>query len=330
MHTVNGYLGTYFSPQSAGIYRFQFDSDTGMLSEPELYYTAPDSKYLSLFQGRLAAVLKKGGKAGACLIDVTGSSPRLIGELYEEAGSACYVVQDSRFIYTANYHEGCILIYQKNGNGLSLYKRLEAGLKAGCHQILFHGRYMLVVCLLLDRILFYDMDRGFAEAGTLEFSRGTGPRHGVFDRAHKRFFLVSELTNELFLYETEDSPHFSLKYVSPILPEGMTWNPAATSAAIRLSPDECFLYLSTRYADLITVYQLDGFHPKQIQQTDCGGGHPRDFIITKDGSYLLAVNRYEGGLVSFRLDRDTGKLSALCSRVSAPEAVAVVLEETFS
>ena len=62
-----------------------------------------------------------------------------------------------------------------------------------------------------------------------------------------------------------------------------------------------------------------------IQQTESGGSYPRDFIITGDSKFLLAVNRYEGGLVSFRLDPDTGMLTELCSRVPAPEAVSVVL-----
>lgn len=328
MQVLNGYLGTYSSPQSAGIYRFQFHSDTGIITEPELYYTAPDSKYLSLYRGQLAAPIIKGEKAGVCLLDTAGTPPRLIGESLEETTSACYVIQNEEFLYTANYHEGSILIYRKTQNGLTLWKRLETGHEAGCHQILFHGSMMLVPCLLRDQILMFDMDRGYAEAGHIAFPSGTGPRHGVFDRAHKRFFLVSELSNELFLYETGHGSQFTLKSVQKILPEGRTWSPAAISAAVRLSPDEHFLYISTRYADFITVFQINGFEAEKIQQTDCGGSYPRDFIITGDGSFLLAVNRYKGGLVSFRLNKSTGRLDGLCSRVPAPEAVAVVLDET--
>ena len=67
MQVQNGYLGTYFSAQSAGIYRFQFDSDTGIITEPELYYTAPDSKYLSLSHGLLASPLIKEGEQASAL-----------------------------------------------------------------------------------------------------------------------------------------------------------------------------------------------------------------------------------------------------------------------
>ena len=120
MQVQNGYLGTYFSAQSDGIYRFQFDSDTGILTGPELYYTAPDSKYLSLHHGQLASPIVKDGKAGVCLIDTAGERPRLTGELFEETGSACYVIQDDAFIYTANYHEGSILVYRKEPGGITL------------------------------------------------------------------------------------------------------------------------------------------------------------------------------------------------------------------
>lgn len=326
MQVQNGYLGTYFSAQSAGIYRFQFDSDTGIITEPELYYTAPDSKYLSLSHGLLASPLIKEGRAGVCLIDTTGERPLLAGELFEETKSACYVIQDDTFIYTANYHEGSILIYRKEAHAISLSKRIETGYQAGCHQILFHGHIMMVPCLLRDQILLFDMNRDFAPAGSITFPQGTGPRHGVFDRAHRRFFLVSELSNELFLYEAGTGPQFTLRSVQKILPEDRVWSPAAASAAVRLSPDERFLYLSTRFADLITVYQLDGFQAVKIQQTESGGSHPRDFILTGDGRFLLAANRYEGGLASFRINPGTGMITGLCSRIAAPEAVAVVLD----
>ena len=49
MNILTGYIGTYASPQSLGIYRFSMDLDNGNLSRPELYYDALDCKYLSLY-----------------------------------------------------------------------------------------------------------------------------------------------------------------------------------------------------------------------------------------------------------------------------------------
>lgn len=73
MNILTGYIGTYASPQSLGIYRFSMDLDNGNLSRPELYYDALDCKYLSLYGTLLAAPRKRDGQAGICLLDTAGA-----------------------------------------------------------------------------------------------------------------------------------------------------------------------------------------------------------------------------------------------------------------
>ena len=75
------------------------------------------------------------------------------------------------------------------------------------------------------------------------------------------------------------------------------------------------------------MFALDGLQATSIQQVSSGGVHPRDFILTPDGNYLLAANRTKGSLACFRLDPESGKIGALCSSVPAPEAVSVVLAQ---
>lgn len=328
MDILTGYLGTYASSESLGIYRFTIDLRNGALSYPELYYKAPDCKYLSLDGTLLAAPQKRDGRAGICILDTDGDQkkdmPVVIGEEFKETSPACYVVQDGNYLYTANYHEGSVLVYEKLPHELRMVKGIEMGCKAGCHQILFYSHYMLVPCLLLDAVKIFDCHKDFALVSQLGFHKGTGPRHGVFDKDHSRLFLVSELSNQIFVYKT-DHRLDDLQNVYPILPEGTACDQPPASAAIRLSPDERFLYVSTRFADLITVLEIDGCFLKPVQQTNCGGVHPRDILLTPDGNFLLAVNRTRGGLVSFRLDPESGRLSELCCRVPAPEAVSIVL-----
>lgn len=334
MNTLTGYLGTYASPESLGIYRFTMNLENGALTRPELFYQSPDCKYLSLFGTLLAAPEKQDGKAGLCLLDTAGGKASFIGAGYHETSPACYVIQDNARIYTANYHEGSVLIYEKSDGGLKLAKQIDIAPKAGCHQILFYSHYMLVPCLLLDAVKIYDCDNGFSPAGELTFPKGTGPRHGVFDRDRKRLFLVSELSNQLFVYSInpdtgnarDAAMSFQLQHVYSLLPEDAKYPEPPASAAIRLSQDERFLYVSTRFAEIISVFGIEGDCLRLIQQTGSGGIHPRDIALTPDGSFLLAVNRTQGGLVSFRVDPDSGRLTGPCSHVPAPEAVSIVFE----
>lgn len=327
MQKLIGYIGTYESPASPGIDCFSLDLETGRLSAPQRRFAVPDSKYLSLFDGVLAAPVRRDGRAGICLLDIDSPGDSPLGECLPEQSPACFVTQDERYVYTANYHEGNVLVYDKSGKTPRLARTISIAPGAGCHQILFTGDYMLVPCLLLDRVNIYDRSQNFAEAGAIPFEPGTGPRHGVFDRAGRRLFLVSELSNELFVYEWTDPTSVRLRGRTPILPQNFTSDPAPASAAIRLSADERFLYVSTRFADVITVFALDGFQAAPIQQVGSGGVHPRDFVLTPDGNYLLAANRTQGGLACFRLDPTSGKIGALCSSVPAPEAVSIVLSQ---
>ena len=124
-------------------------------------------------------------------------------------------------------------------------------------------------------------------------------------------------------------PDFSMKLlqICPILPLDAVYEEPPASAAIRLSPDQRFLYVSTRFAEVITVFKISHGRLEQIQQTGCGGIHPRDMVLTPDGRYLLVANRTQGGLVSFQLNPETGELLDICSRVPAPEAVSIVLSQ---
>lgn len=319
---ITGYLGTYFSPSSTGVYRFLFDPVQGAVTMPELWYPAQNSKYLSLHGGLLAAPLTQPGKAGLCLLDTTNAAQ--YGACYAEKQAACYVMQDDALVYTANYHEGSILIYDRRS--LAVVKRIETGEGSGCHQVLLHGRYLLAICLLRDELLIYDRTQGYRQVGSLAFAPGTGPRHGIFDRAHRRLYLVSELSNELFVFAARPGSNFSLLSAQGILPAQAAYPSPPQSAAIRLSPDEKFLYLSTRNADLISVYRLTETGAVPVQQTASGGRHPRDFILSPDGKFLLVVHREDGGLVVFSRNAETGKLEGITARVPAPQAVSIVLE----
>lgn len=326
MGKITGYIGTYASSESLGIYQFNMDMETGAFSAPALYYEAPNAKYLSLYDGKLAAPVERENQAGVCLLDTNEKKPVAAKEVFCEQKTACYVVQDESFIFTAHYHDGSVTVYRKSEGKPLFVKKIEIGSKAGCHQILLHKHYLLVPCLELDCILIFDRDQDYALSGEIRFSKGTGPRHGVFDRDHTRLFVVSELSNQLFAYRLIGDLNFCLEQVCQILPDGQTYKTAPSSAAIRLSQDERYLYVSTRGADLISVYAVKGCHISPVQQTGCGGEHPRDIVITPDGRYLVVINRTDGGLVSFPLDQESGELGKACGAAVMTEGVSVILE----
>lgn len=97
--------------------------------------------------------------------------------------------------------------------------------------------------------------------------------------------------------------------------------PAA--AAIRLTSDEKFLYISIRGLDILAVINVQGEKAAVIQHSSCGGVHPRDFILSPDENFLLAANRFAGGIVSIGRDRTSGLLKGLLDSVPMPEGVSL-------
>ena len=302
-------------------------------------------------QPQLLAVPRKvNGRAGLAVVNVATDPLQVVGEYGEEQDCPAYVTGDGEFWYTANYHDGGIRIYKLTettnfpGNkklpanilaseaavdvekncgsaavNLQLIHKLETGRESGSHQILLAGQFLLALCLLREQILIYDRTRNWQQVGTIDFPKGTGPRHGIFTRDGQTLFVVSELSNELFIFQ-------NLKLVSaqPLLEQN---DLPAAAAAIRLSPDEKFLYVSVRDRNVICVFELAGVTVTKIQEVPCGGDHPRDLVLTPDGRFVLAVNRYPGSIVSFSRDPVSGKIGKAISNITIPQAVSVVFTE---
>lgn len=321
---VDGYIGTYDSEASRGIYHFLFDSGTGRMTEPELFFEARNAKWVSLNRHRMVFPLEKKGRAGVCFLELEEGGVGHVAEILEEEQTPCYVLQEEDFVYTANYHGGNVMAYRLDGNIPTLVNRIENGRGAGCHQILLHENLLLVPCLTQDRIRMFDTHQGFAPAGEIRFPEGSGPRHGVFNREHSKLYVVSELSNELFVFLVKGGG-FYLEQSLSILPGTVTGT--AFTAAIRLSTDEKFLYISVRGVNLVAVVSVQKGATEVIQHVSSGGDHPRDILLSGDGRFLLAVNRLEGGIVSMGRDPATGLLHEPLHRVPMPEGVSLAWKE---
>lgn len=315
-----GYIGTYNTETTKGIYSFSFDEQTGTISNVVPFFSADDAKCVDNYEHNLIITTKKQGKCGIALIDIATKS--LIDEILLEDNSPCFVKYNNGFIYTANYHDGVVMVYKVVNNKLTLVKKIENCPKAGCHQVVLYQNYLIVPCLLLDEVRIFDTTKDFALVKTLHFPQGTGPRHGIFNQDESHFYLVSELSSEFFDFEVGDNLEFNLKTKLHLLPEEKL--PGSTTAAIRMTNDNKFIYVSTRGADVITVINIEKT-PTIIQQVSAYGSHPRDFLLSNDENYLLVVNRDSDDLSSVLRDKQTGKLLNSITTEKLPHGVGIIL-----
>ncbi|MFQ9705437.1 MAG: hypothetical protein ACLR0U_34060 [Enterocloster clostridioformis] len=68
-------------------------------------------------------------------------------------------------------------------------KELLIAPKAGCHQILFHSHYMMVPCLLLDKVMVFDCQKDFSLCIlSWPLTREPVPATEFLIRDHKQLF----------------------------------------------------------------------------------------------------------------------------------------------
>ena len=306
------YAGTYTGKGSEGIYRFCCED--GKLSDAGLFCRIDNPKYLCAYEEDIAAVCDFEKGSGITLISKDGEiKDRLI---FEDVTS-CYIAQHEEKLYTANYHAGTFSVIDVKDGHLELIKTVEIKKKAGCHQVLFWKDLILVPCLFLDKIMIYDGDLNYRNG--IVFPEGSGPRHGVFSDDGNYLYLVSELSDELFVIRTGS---FEIEERIPLLENGE--RSTEGTAAIRMSEDKKHLYTSIRGEDVICMLSLEEGRPKPIQTISCGGKHPRDFILIDD--ILLCANRFTNQVVSFRIGKD-GRFEEVIGRIDIPEAVSLLEKE---
>ena len=301
------YAGTYTKRASKGIYSFTFDE--GKLSDCRLLCQTINPKYLTRYKDKLVAVTDFEKGSGVILFDETG---KILDSLQFEEETSCYVTTKDDLVYTANYHEGTFSVLRIENERFSLIKKTLIKEKGGCHQVLLYKNKIMVPCLFLDKVMIYDQKLN--ETGQIKFPEGSGPRHGVFSKDGKYLYLVSELSNELFKINMDT---LKIENSIPILENDETH--VKGTAAIRMSDNGRYLYVSTRFKNVLSVIDADRF--ELIEVKDCGGDHPRDFILIDD--YLLCGNMNSDSVVVYDIKK--GTLSPIVSELKVPEVISLCL-----
>ena len=324
MKQYTGYVGTYYTDESPGIYRFYLDAESGNLSQPELIYDVPDSKYLAMCtDGSLASIVSRQDGAGIHLINLRSKSTPFHAELLTESGTGCYIAFYQDHIYTANFHAGTVSRYRITDNTPVFEQTISIAPAAGSHQIVFHHNHILVPCMELDEIHLFRLS-DLSPCGVIPFPKNSGPRHAIFDSRQENLYVAAQKDNTLYCFHVQNDGKYTLSQTVPLLDHA---DPKRDeTAAIRLSPDEKFIYISVRGSNLIAVLQIDDDTVRLIQRISCGGDHPRDIELSPDGAWLVAANRSSGDLVSFPRDAVSGLLGEARGHIVIQQGVSIVFD----
>ncbi|CAH2761468.1 lactonase family protein [Erysipelothrix amsterdamensis] len=312
-------LGTYTKSESKGIYEIDLEQDrlvrlTHIAEVENPTYLDYDPTTQTLF-----SVYQKDDQAGIATWKYQGTNTELIERFVEMGPAPCYVAYDKveDQIYDANYHKGRVNVYKNH----QVFKKIEY--KDGSHAHFVNKKpnteFVYVCDLGLDTVRKYEL---MNEIATYKAPAGSGPRHLAFHPHLPLLYLFSEHTCHVTVLE-DDGFDFIEHGVFDALPETET---IRSAAAIRISKDGNYLYVSNRGHDSITVFKIseDGLQLELIQNISSFGEHPRDFALSLDNKYLVCANRDSNNLTLYARDVVNGKLTLLQTDVYAPECVAVL------
>ncbi|MGO3537531.1 MAG: lactonase family protein [Latilactobacillus curvatus] len=333
-------IGGYTRRIGKGIYRGIFDATTATVSDIQPFINLDNASYLTISNRNiLYTVIKDGDQGGIAAYDLASGTPVFLNAVLAAGAPPAYVAvdEDRQLVYAANYHKGEILVYQIQTDGsLTLASTtVHEGHGPRPEQASAHVHYTdltpdhrLVVCDLgTDELVTYAVDNAgqLTKVATYKSEPGFGTRHLVFHLNHKTAYLLGELSSEVTVldYHAADGT-FSAVATYSMLPAD--WHEANGGAAIRVSKDGRFLYASNRGYNSIVVYAIsdDSRQLRAIQQMSTDGEFPRDFNLSANDDFLLAVNQNSDNGTLYRRDAQTGLLAACQKDLETPEGVCVL------
>ena len=330
------FIGSYNkNRKTPGIFVYRQDTATGELDKitdasifhPSYLTIAPDGRHLYACTETLT---KGAGSVSAFDFDASKGTLTFVNTQPSGGENPVYlsVNNNGKWLVNANYTDGSLSVFplQEDGpigrvrqvipfSGSSIDKERQQG--PHIHACVFSPdqQYLFLPDLGTDRIRCLPFSSAAAEPITIPQERttfttpGSGPRHFIFHPNGRYAYCIEELSGTVSTYKYTNGSLDSIQRIPahhPAPPKNFS------SADIHVSPDGKFLYASNRSNDnniaIFSINQPDGrLTPIGYQSTL--GDHPRNFVITPSGKFLLVANQISGNVVVFLRNAETGMLS---------------------
>ncbi|EGU60507.1 6-phosphogluconolactonase [Vibrio nigripulchritudo ATCC 27043] len=325
--------------EGKGISVVELNTETGKLLNLELLSDSPNPAYLTLADERLFSIneFASGEGAGITVFERIDEHLTLTDHLAIQGDYPCHVAMnsDGSRVIASNYGSGNFSLFSHNEGKIELIHTIQhhgtgpnAERQEGPHAhfacFLNHTAELVTVDLGIDRVSFYPLTpSGIDESNAQHVSTppGSGPRHLVLTKDEKTAYVLCELSEEVLVLKKEETDQWSLvSKIAPFTPH----DEGGAAAAIRLSPDEKFVYVSGRQQSVIVCLKVESDASLTTVQTVSSGGlNPRDFNITADGKWLISANQDTNNVISYRRNAESGELEATGYSISTGNPVCI-------
>ena len=329
------------------------------LAQPSSPITTPQPSFLAVHPRLpvLYACNELDVPAAAVTAFHAGPSARAAGtELGTQPthGSApCFVSvhRGGRLLFAANYNGGSLAVFPLDGSGKPSpaatvfackgnsacgsggpVKERQSAPHLHCATLSPEGRFVLACDLGDDAILAFPIEAvptdPLGKVVRIATAAGAGPRHLAFHPNGKWLYCVNEINCTVSLYRWLPQGNRAAAEAVPeatvsVRPANGTEN--STAAEVAVSSDGRFLYVSTRFSDVLSVFAIEASSGglTLVQQLACGGKTPRFFRLDPKERWLLCANQDSNTITVFGRDAGSGRLT-LRSTFKAPNPQCIV------
>ena len=330
-------VGTYTYDTSRGIYTFRFNQLTGEhIALQCADVTNPSFLAITHDNNIVYSVTENGNdsKINAHRFNAASGTLEHINSVNAEADPCHIRILPNGLICTANYSDGSISLFKTNADGsirpehevirFSAPTGPNTKRQNGAHVhftlLSPDDRFLLTNDLGTDRIHALDLNSNMSSLTDTTVHPGYGPRHSIFSTDGKHLYLINELSGHVIAYRYDHNSGLLHEIQDSLADE----TNAGGSADICISPDGRFLYTSHRLEnDGISVFAIaeDGTLTKTNYLST--GKHPRNFIITPNGKYMLVACRDDNFIEVLLRDPSTGALNDTGERIAVPRPVCI-------
>jgi len=339
-------VSSFAGGTDGGITAFRLQKSTGRLTQvhrtapvpqPFFFDVSPDRRQLFSIHAETF-----GGPAteqlAAWKLDAATGQLTPVNRRTTRGTASCFVEVDrtGRMVLCANYASGSVVAWriqpdgslsepsafvQHQGSSINAARQKEP--HAHCFVISPDNRFAYAADLGTDQVLCYQLnpETGELQPAAQPFVRtmpGAGPRHLTFDPAGRHLYVINELLNSVTTFQYLPESGFLIEQQTiSTLP--VDFKGESYCADLKITPNGRFLYGTNRGHDSLAMYRIAedgrltllGFEP-------AGGKGPQNLAITRDGELLLCGNMPGNRLMVFRIDQQTGDLTAQGDGIEIP------------
>ncbi|WP_027138362.1 lactonase family protein [Gaetbulibacter saemankumensis] len=314
------YIGTYTKGDSEGIYRAEFNPESGKLTNLTLAIPTENPSFLSYSPNKkyIYAVGEENDGTVAAFEIEKNKQLKLLNRVKSFGGAPCHISvnNEGTLVVASNYVGGNVALYNIKPDGSlneasQIFDHNTEIEKSHAHSAQFVNNQLYVADLGRNAMYLYESENlkpfTLSSSSMITFTENAGPRHFTFTKDKQFLYIINEYASTITTAKKQGNTYLTLNHTNTL---SENYDGQNSCADIHLSKDERFLYGSNRGENTIAVFKRDTSTGKlqKIQNMSVHGDWPRNFTIDPTGKFLLVANKKSNNISVFKIDSNSGKL----------------------